>query len=285
MGTSTANGGTSGSGTPLIPSWLDEATSPDQTAISTGLEHKPVQPLPPIPQAAEANRYTAPRAAFSKFARSGGASRGSLGSAVSGYVSRSSGGAKGAAQRMGASRATGGRLLNFLNNVVDRGVEEVLKSLNLENLTGQPVGEIFKGLADYICPEGGSVDVGIARAGFFEMIDDLNESGISDLDNLNTEQVQTIFEMFTARTIEDRIYNEIGTKAITLPQDMAALDNVQAQLHDFVSNGVADALSNMQGDFHDSPKGKMPEFVENVYEKAFAVLAALGEAEEDKEKV
>jgi len=280
MGTSTANSGTSGSGTPLIPSWLDDANGPDNQEPQVG-DAIP-SPLPGIPEPGEPNRYTAPRNAFSRFARSGGSSRSSLGGAIAGYVSHSSGGAKGAARRMGSSRATGGRLLGFLNDVADRGLTEALKSLNLDGLAGQPAGEIFKALADYICPEGGNIDVAIARAAFYETIVDLESEGIASLDNLNGDQVQTIFEMFATRTIEDRIYNEIGTKAITLPADTAAIDNVQAQLHDFISNGVSDTLNGMKDRLQTLPQGKILEFVDDMYEKAFTVLEAMGEAEKDR---
>lgn len=284
MGTSTANGGTSGNGTPLVPSWLDDGANTGGNIGDQPPEDSSGSPAlpPPIPEPADAKRYTAPRNAFSKFARSGGSSRSSLGSAVSGYVSRSSGGAKGAAQRMGSSRTTGSRLLGFLNDASTRGIAEALKSLNLEGLAGRPASEIFRGLADNICPEGGNTDVAIARDAFYQTIVDLEAEGITNLDNLNSDQVQTIFEMFTTRAIEDRIYNEIGTRAITLPADTAAIDNVQAQLHDFISNGVADAVNSMKDRLQNLPQNKVLEFVDDMYEKAFTVLEAMGEAEKDR---
>jgi hypothetical protein len=279
MGTSTANSGTSGSGTPLIPSWLDDDGSAGGQPTQGG-DGTSVSP-PPIPEPADARRYAAPRSAFSRFARSGGTSRGSLGSAVSGYVSRTSGGPKGAAQRMGSSRATGQRLLGFLSDAATRGISEALRSLNLSELAGRPAAEIFKGLADYVCPEGGNIDVAIARDAFYQTIVDLEAEGITDFDSMNSDQVQTIFEMFATHAIEDRIYNEIGTKAITLPADTAAINNVQAQLHDFINNGVTDALNSMKDRLQNLPQDKVLEFVDDVYEKAFTVLQTMGEAEKD----
>lgn len=282
MGTSTANGGTNGNGTPLIPSWLDDGASSSSGDQQTSQnEDKPLSPSPPIPKPADAGRYTAPRTAFSKFARSGGTNRSSLSAAVSGYVSRSSGGSKGAAQRMGSSRGTGKRLLTFLNDAASRGITEALKSLNLDSLAGRSAGDIFRGLADYICPEGGNIDVAIARAAYYETIIDLEAEGITDFDSLNNDQVQTILEMFTTRSIEDKIYNEIGARAITLPADTAAIDNVQAQLHDFISNGVSDALSGMKDRLNDLPQAEMVQFIDNMYEKAFTVLEAMGDNEKD----
>jgi hypothetical protein len=279
MGTSTANSGTGGSGTPLIPSWLEDIeSSTDQSPKDTTAP----APRPPIPEPSDADRYRAPRTAFSRFARSGGSDRASLGRAVSGYVSRSSGGAGGAARRMGSSRRTGARLLGFLNDAVGRGVNEALRSLNLDGLAGRPVEEIFRGLADYFCPEGGNLDVAIARDAFFRTVADIVEGGVTDLDNLSTDQVQGIFEMFATHAIELRLYNEIGTRAITLPSDTAAIDNVQAQLHDFIANGVSDALSQMGDRLPNLSEGQLPEFVDGVLEKAFIVLAAMGDDEANR---
>jgi hypothetical protein len=280
MGTSTANGGTIGSHTPLIPTWLDDGSG---EGVKQPLDTDGIPATPPaIPEPADAKRYTAARNAFSKFARSGGTNRSSLGGAISGYVSHSSGGANGAARRMGSSRTTGSRLVGFLNDAVNRGLTEALKSLNLEDLAGRPAGDILKGLADYICPEGGNIDVAIARDAFYQTIVDLETEGITDLGSITGDQVQTIFEMFTTRAIEDRIYNEIGTKAITLPADTASIDNVQAQLHDFISNGVADAMSRMKDKLHNLPQDKILGFIDDVYEKSFMILGAIGETEKDR---
>lgn len=274
MGTSNTNSGNSGSATPLLPSWLgddvDAQISGDPAAATT---------RPPIPEPGVPNRYTAPRAAFSRFARSGGRDRANLGRAVAGYVRRSSGGGRGAAQRMGSSRRTGARLLGFLNDVVDRGISDALRSLNLDALAGRPLVEVFTGLADYLCPEGGNLDVGIARNAFFETVTDLAEAGVADLDNLSSDQVRTIFEMFLTYAIEGRILNEIGTRAIALPADTAAIDEVQAQLHDFIANGVADAVSRVGDRLQKLPQDQTLAIVDEVLERAFTVLAALGDEE------
>ena len=98
---------------------------------------------------------------------------------------------------MGSSRAVGGRLLSFLSDTVTRGAREALRALNLEGLAGQPIEVVFLGLADYVCPDGGNVDEGIARNAFIETIADLAENGITDLDSLTADQMQTVFELLT----------------------------------------------------------------------------------------
>lgn len=289
MGTSTSNKGARGKDTPLVPTWLDsDATFAEPSAIDPTGGSSPIPapqdiPAPPsyptIPPAADPNRFRLPRSNFSRFARSGGSDRASLGRAVSGYIKQSSGGPRNAARSMGSSRKAGARLLGVLSDVAQRGVQEVLRSLKLESLAGRPIEELFTGLADYICPEGGTVDAGIARESFIRTIADLAESGITDLNNLNIDQIQTVVELYTTHTIEEKLYNEIGTNGITLPADVSAVENVQKQLHDFIQNSVADALTGARTTLETLTPDRVLEYVDSVYEQSYTLLAALAEAE------
>lgn len=285
MGTSTSNAGTSGNGTPLVPSWLDPGSSDvgDTGSANESEGNSPQTEKPPVPEPADSNRYQAPRTAFSKFARSGGSDRRSMGRAVSSYVSRSSGGSRGAVQKMGSSRGTAARLLNFLNDAATRGIDETLRSLNLDNLTGKPIDEVFIGIADYILPEGGSADTGIARDAFVQTIAQVVEAGSVDLADLSSDQVQAVIEAYTTNSIELRIYNEIGTKAVSMPKDVAAATAIQDQLHDFIGNGVSEAFNNLD----QRPLPLRPDetlaYVDQIYEQAFDLLVALGDNMENEE--
>lgn len=180
---------------------------------------------------------------------------------------------------MGASTRAGAGLLGFLTDAQSRGAREALRTLNLEGLAGRPIDEIFLGLADYICPDGGTIDEGIAREAFIETIVDLSELGITDLDALSADQMQTVFELYATHAIEGRICNDIGMKAITLPADVHAANLVQQQLHDFIRRGVADALSAARTAMHSLTPDRVLDFVAGVYESAFAILRTLGDAE------
>lgn len=289
MGTSSAFGG-AGGGTPLVPSWLDgvgsapaapKPAAPASTTAPAGAV--PAAPASrPAPTAAPggARRFSDARRNFSTFTSSGGSDRRSLGRAVSQYVSRSSGGATNAARRMGSSRTSAARLASFIGDVRRDGLAETLRSLDLGALAGQSVESVFAGLTDYICPEGGSIDEGIAREAFIETVADLAAAGIHDMDALTGAQMQTVFELYAAHTIEARICNDIGTRMVTLPSDPVAAARVQAQLHDFVVRGVSDALDAIGTNFGTLTPDRVNDFVANVYESAFEILQALGEAEE-----
>lgn len=281
MGTSSSFSG-AGGGTPLVPSWVDgggsspaapaPATSPAPAAV-------PVAPAtrPPIAVApGGAGRFRSARSNFSSFAGSGGTDRRSLGRAVSRYVSKSLGGAANAARRMGSSRASAGRLASFFSDVQANGLAETLRSLDLGALAGRAIEDVFAGLADYICPEGGSIDEGIARDAFIETVADLADAGIHDMDALTPDQMQTVFELYAAHTIEARVCNDIGTKLITLPTDPAAAARVQEQLHEFIQRGVSDALAEVGTAVGSLTLDSVNEFVGQVYESAFEILEALG---------
>ncbi len=289
MGTSSAFGGPAG-GTPLVPSWLgkgsDNGTAPDGAdpdgapPAESAPAATPVPPeRPPIPPPGLTTRFVAARNNFSRFAGSGGRDRASLGRAMSHYVGTSSGGARAAAARMGSSRAAGGRLLGFLSDAVTRGAREALRTLNLGALAGRPIEEIFLGLADYVCPDGGTVDEGIAREAFIETIVDLAAAGIADLDGLTVDQMQTVFELYAANAIEARLCNDIGAKIITLPSDARETSLVHAQLHDFIQRAVADALTAARADAQTLTPDRVLGFVGRIYEQTFGILQIMGDVE------
>lgn len=294
MGTSSAFGGQSG-GTPLVPSWLGESGAPsaspnggsgpgapaspaDGSATTVSPPTVPV-PRPPMPQTGDPTRFTAARNNLSRFASSGGNDRRSLGRAVSNYVGSSAGGARSASSRMGSSRGAGSRLVGFLSDAAARGATEALRSLNLSALAGQPIEQIFLGLADYICPDGGSIDEGIAREAFIETIADLAGAGITDLDGLTADQMQTVFELYATNAIEARICNDIGAKVVTMPADSRDAARVQSQLNDFIGRAVADALTSATSTVATLTPDRVQAFVGRVYEQAFEILQTMGDAE------
>lgn len=290
MGTSNSYGGQQGGA--LIPSWLGGGDS----GPSDGAEGQPEGgnpgegegSLPQIPRAPPArpapipiprNQFQSPRKNFTRFVKSGGNDRGKLGRAIAHYISSSAGGARQAAERMGSSRVAAARLSGFLSNAANQGAREALRALKLENLAGRPIEEIFLGLADYVCPEGGTVDEGIARNAFIETIADLAECGITDLDSLTIDQMQTVMELYATHAIEARLCNDIGTKIIIAPSSIQAFERLHSLLHDFILRGVSDALTRARADLEALTPARTLEFVQYIYVQAFSILQTLGEQE------
>lgn len=298
MGTSNSYPGP-GNNTPLVPDWLDPdgppmpempGGQPQPIPILPDEEPRPAPdsepqpepetpPTPPPTTQTPPNRFTAARTNLSRFSSSGGSDSTSLGRGASQYVTTSSGGSRQAMRRMGSSRRAGRKLLGFLRDTIERGVEEALGALQLDSLAGRPIEEVFLGMIDYICPDGGNVDEGIARDAFIETISELAENGITDLDILNRNQLQTMFELYTTHTIESRILNDIGTKAIQFPPDARAALRIQSQLRDFIRRGVADALSTARDALLLLTQSSIQRFVDQIYETAFEILRSLSTTE------
>lgn len=291
MGTSNSNKGTNGRGTPLMPSWLDvDSDVPlplpsdhptDETDSEDTISTSTPSIIQPLSLPGNANRFRSARNNFSRFVSSGGKDRNSFGRAVSGYVTRSSGGARQAARSMGSSRVASTRLIGFLTGVVNNGVQQTLRSLKLERFVGAPIEDVFTGLADYICPEGGTVDAGIARDAFIQTIADLTTNGISDLNSLNIDQIQTVFELYATHAIEIRLLNDIGLNTITLSADAIEAQGIQAQLSEFIRNAVSDALTNSHKILEGLTADRVSKFVDTVYEQAFVLLVTLGNKESE----
>jgi len=180
---------------------------------------------------------------------------------------------------MGSARGAGSRLLGFLSDAVGRNATEALRALNLDALAGRPIEEIFIGLADYVCPDGGTIDEGIAREAFIETIADLAGAGITDLDGLTLDQMQTVFELYATNAIEARLCNDIGMKLVVLPADSRQAVRVQAQLNDFIRRAVSDSLTRARATAASLTPDRALAFVGGIYEQAFSILQIMGEAE------
>ncbi|MBS1816546.1 MAG: hypothetical protein JSU08_01315 [Acidobacteria bacterium] len=288
MGTSSSYGGPKGS-SPLVPSWVAPISPVGSSPLPSAPPSDATPPVvpgavpslaavqPPLQAQPDRNRFRGPRTSFSRFAKSGGSNGGSLGRAVARYVSHSSGGARRAAQKMGASRTSAARLVGFLADVQSRGTREALRALDLERLAGRPVEEIFVGLMEFVCPRGGSVDEGIARDAFIKTVEDLSDVGIIDLDTLTPAQMQTVLELYATHAIEDRLCNEIGTKAIALPKDVKAVEATMDQLRDFVRGSVSNSIERAQAALTALTVDRVQAVIDSVYETAFAFLQAAGE--------
>jgi hypothetical protein len=289
MGTSKLYGGPANG---LVPSFLNEPaqptlpvptappaapgapTTPGTPGAPPPASPRPAQPLPP--DMSGVGDLRGARTSFSRFTRTG--SRASLGSAVSNYVRNGTGGAARAGRRMGASRATARGLLGVVRDFQRLGPVETLRQLDLAGLAGRPAPDVFVAILEFICPPGGAVDEAIARAAMLETIGDMAEAGVGSFDALTPVQMQEFFLDFIARSIEGRVMADLGGRGVTLPDDIAAVESAQAQLHDFVTGATRGQLSGRLEGLERLSDQQIEASVNQIYETAFDLIAAAGEA-------
>lgn len=279
MGTSTRFGGPSSG---LVPSWADDpspATAPAPGQPTSGMPPNPDGTAPPsAPQVvpADSGSFRSARASFNKFARGG--DRKDLGKSLSSYVRSGTGGARGAARRMGASRSAGARLLGFVRNVESFGAAIALQQFNLESLASRPAAEVFTALLDFICPPGGALDEAIARQAMLDAISDFADAGMNDFGAMSEAERREFFLDFIIRSIEGRIITDMATRGMARSASVEAMEDMQEQLHDFVAGHTRGALAPLlDGPVHSD--AEMMNMIDIIYEAGFELISLMGESE------
>ena len=292
MGTSSSSSG-SGSGTPLVPSWLDD---PDSGPLPGGDGRPP--PVddgdagggqdeqqdgdeggkePPQPVPATKERFRSARNNFSRFAGSGGSDGRALRRAVRDYVRTGTGGTGNAVRRMAPSQAAAGRALGVLRAVQRDGIRETLRRINLQNFSGRSVQEIFTGITEVVCHDGGSIDEAIARDAWLETIAELDQFGIDNLDALTDEQVQELFLSFVAHSIGARLYQEIGVNGFKLSDDLDDIERFDEQFKEYIERAVRDSFSGDISTLSNMSDDDIGSVVDSTYLEAWELLQLLGD--------
>jgi len=263
MGTSTHNPGQKGR-TPLIPSWLDEDENPD------------VEPMPPQ---GDPLRFAVPRGNFTRYTGSGGRDRDALRRSTSKYVNSSLGGSRNAVMRLGPARKSATNLFGFFNSIASSGVANAGREFELGSLIGKKASEAFRNIAEFVCPDGGTTDEGIARSSYFEAMIDMPELSQCNIENITIEQMSTFLRLYMGNVIMERLLNDIGNKVISLPDDIHEVDYLQGQIKDYIQGSVSDAFSelNVDSQLGHINNRQAKEIVDSVYERAYSILETMGE--------
>ena len=298
MGTSGSSKGPGGD-KPLLPSWLDgDPADPlpggDPTGPAEGSggdapagqpEEQPQGPppvdpasLPPIPPVPPPARFRSSRRNFSAFAGSGGTNGRALRRAIGAYVRSGTGGARNARRRMGASRAVASGVLGLVRGFQRDGVAATLRRLNLGSLVGRTAADIFLGLTDIICPDGGAIDEGMARDAWLETVVDVEELEIVDADGLSETEVREIFLAFVSHSIELRVFQDIGVNGLKVAPDLRAIEAFEAELRNYIRLSVRDSFSGNLTSLGTLSDAQIRAVVDRTYDEAWELLAMLGDA-------
>ena len=261
MGTSTSNRGQNGK-TPLVPSWLDEGQNSEP-------QENPAQVDP--------KRFSAPRSNFTRYVNSEGGGSGNLRRAASGYVRQSLGGSKNATARLGAAKASTARLVSVLGGFASQGISETSKNYHLGELVGKNAKEVFLRLLDYVCPDGGNTDEGIARNAYIEALSTLSDWENKPIESLTPAEFLAFTEIYMANVIEERLVNDIGSKLFSLPKDVSTIENLQSQLKDYIRGAVTDAIAKLNVEMKNINTLQTRRIVDAVYHETYNILAGMEE--------
>jgi hypothetical protein len=180
---------------------------------------------------------------------------------------------------MGASRATAGKLLGILQGFQRDGINPTLMRFNLGDLVGRPLEDMFIGLTDVICGDGGSIDEGIAREAWLETVAGLDGLDIAAPATLSPEQIGNIFLAFIAHSVVGRLLQDIGANGFKFAADLAGIAAFDAQLKSYVRRSVRDSFSGDIAAPATLSKRQIRTIVDQTYKEAWDLLVAQGDGE------
>ena len=144
-------------------------------------------------------------------------------------------------------------------------------------MAGAPAEDVFVALTEMLCPAGGTIDEAIARDAMLETVADLAAVGVGNFDELSTDDLREFFIGVVSRSIEGKIFNEVGTNAVSVPVDIAGVERAQNMLHDFVERCVRDEFEAQGTDLGDLDRDAIDSFVVDLYAAALNLVEVLGE--------
>lgn len=260
MGTSSSNRGQNGN-TPLVPSWLDDNDG----------EQKPIQPQ------IDPKRFSVPRNNFTRYVNSGGNGDGKLHRAVNHYVRHSLGGSQKATSRLGSAKSSTTRLFSVFNSFVSHGVAETSRVYNLGDIIGKSASDVLLRIMDFVCPDGGSTDEGIARNSYIEALSTLPDWENKPIESLTASEFLAFAEIYMANVVEERLVNDIGNKLFALPNDVVEVEILQGQLKEYIKGAVSDAVSKLKIDIRSIDTSQTKAIVDSIYRTAYDILSELEE--------
>lgn len=179
---------------------------------------------------------------------------------------------------MGASRNAARGVLGVLRDFQRDGVNATLRRLNLGDLVGRPLEEVFTGLTEIVCRDGGSIDEGIALDGWLETVADLEDLNVADPGALTPDQMRDIFLAFIAHTIEGRLLQDIGANGLKVAADLEAIEAFENQLRDYIRRSVRDSFSSDISTPASLTDQQIQNIVDSTYQDAWELLVAWGDA-------
>jgi hypothetical protein len=290
MGTSGSSRGP-GSNSALVPTWLidsaagplpgsDDAVPADGPGTDGG-DHPAAPtdddaPRPAIQPPPVSGRFGEARGNFTSFASSGGGDRRALRRAVRDYVRSGARGSGNAVRRMGSSRATASGALGVFRGFQRDGVADTLLRLNLGNLVGRSTREVFIGLTDVVCRDGGPIDEAIARDAWLETCAELERFGIGNLDALTTDQVREVFLTFVVHAVETKLFQDIGVNGFRVA-DLGAIEAFEAQFRSYVERAVRDSFASDLSQLSSFSDQQIRSIVDQTYRDAWELFETWGD--------
>ena len=280
MGTSTRNSGQSGHN-PLIPTWIKDdllASKQEETQPSGIANPHPDFPQTPIPSEGDPNRFRGPRASFTHYTSGGGRNSALMRKGISNYIGQSLGGSKNATIRLGSSRGSTARLYRVLHTLSGSGgLQKIARFLSLDTLKGLTASDFFIRLADFVCPDGGSEDEGIARSAYYDVVADNPEIMQKPTESLSKEEIDSVLQKYMSKVVMQQVMNGIANKAISFTESLEKISHIEDVVEQFISQSVSDACAHVKQENITMTNERAREITDTIYHNVFEILEGTGD--------
>ena len=165
----------------------------------------------------------------------------------------------------------------IFRDIRQRGVEAVLRDLNLLELVGQPTVAVLAGIIDTVCPRVENVDEDLARQALYAALLEVNDLGIGDLAELNDDQIRDFYASFVCNAIELRYMADVSkTGNGVAPSDEAYLQ-LSDDVRGFIENAVGARVQRALDDRRPLDAAFTQDTMTAVFEAAWNVLEVVGD--------
>ena len=158
--------------------------------------------------------------------------------------------------------------MNVTGIFASGGAQAVERYLSLENLSNRNATDALLAIADFVCPDGGPQDEGIARNAYITAIEESPEIASIPFEELTAEQMLLIVQKSMANVVCGRILNDIGVA-----------ERLVAQIKEFVKGAISDAVSDLKVDVNNLSQHQSIDIVNEVYQTTFEIMARVGDDE------
>ena len=273
MGTSTSNRGQNGN-TPLVPSWLDDDLNdmPQQDS-KIPVDNEQYDDT----QSFDSKRFTSPRSDFTRYINSGGNKTDRLHKAISSYVRKSAGGSQNATIRLGSARRSTAKLVSIMSGFAGGNISATANRFNLGDIIGKPAKEVFLRIMDFVCPDGGRTDEGIARSAYIDALSTIPDLENKQIESLSPSEFLAFTEIYMADVVQKKLLNDIANKMFSLPDNISTIENIENQMKEFIQNAISDSISRLNVDICNISQQQAQNVVDSIYNTTFDIMSSYEE--------
>lgn len=154
---------------------------------------------------------------------------------------------------------------------------ETSRFYKLGDIIGKSATDVLLRIIDFVCPNGGNIDEGIARTSYIEALSTMSEWENKNIESLTPSEFLAFTEIYMTNIIEERLLNDIGNKLFSLPNNVAQVENIQVQLKDYIKGAVSDSVSKLNIDIRSIEASQTKSIVDSIYRTAYDILSELEE--------